>query len=74
MKKETYKFIVPIWSLPYIINGNIENLTPDEIKIINEKLEGFTCFSYDSDTFFSYRNDINNLGAECTILTALKND
>ena len=72
MKPEVYKFIVPTWSLAYIFNSDNSGLTSNEINLIEEKLSGFTCFSCDSNTFFSHTNDIDNLGSECTVLTALK--
>lgn len=74
MKKEIFEFICPVYFLGYIINGNQEGLTDEEIERINNVLSGYCCFSASEDIFFSYRNDFFSLGADCATLTALKND
>ena len=74
MKREIFEFICPVCYLSYIFNADIENVTGDEINRIENVLSDYSCFSAAEDVFFSYRNDFNNLGEDCVILTALKND
>lgn len=69
---ETYKFTIPVRFLPYLFNADMEGLTEAEINKIEEYLSGFGCFSTKGETFFSYWNDIDKLGSDCIILTALK--
>jgi hypothetical protein len=73
MKREIFEFICPIYFLGYILNGDPEGLTNEEIERINNVLSGYSCFSASEEPFFSYRNDFNNLGEDCVTLTALKN-
>ena len=74
MKREIFEFICPIYFLGYILNGDPEGLTNEEIERINNVLSGYSCFSVNGEPFFTYRNDFNNLGADCITLTALKYD
>jgi hypothetical protein len=74
MKREIFEFICPIYFLGYILNGDPEGLTNEEIERINNVLSGYSCFSVNGEPFFSYRNDFNNFGEDCVTLTALKYD
>ncbi len=74
MKKDIFEFICPVCFLDYIFNAELEGLTSDEINRIEDVLSGYCCFSVRGEQFFTYRNDFNNLGNDCVILTALKND
>ena len=75
MKKEIYEFICPVNYLPYIFNADIECITEEEINRIEDVLCDFSCFSVkEEESFFTYRNDFNKLGADCVTLTGLKND
>ena len=74
MKKEVFEFICPIYFLEYILNGDQENLTNEEVRRINNVLSGYCCFSVSEDSFFTYKNDFFNLGANCVTLTAVKHD
>ena len=72
MKKELFEFICPVYFLAYIINGDAEGLSDEEIDRINVVLKGFNLFSIIDEPFFSYKNDFNNLGSECVTLAAIK--
>ena len=74
MKKEIFEFICPIYFLGYILYGDTEGLTGEEIERINNVLSGYCCFSANEERFIAYGNDFNNLGADCVTLTALKYD
>lgn len=74
MKKEIFEFICPVCFLGYIFNAELEGLTGEEINRIEDVLSGYSCFSASEEQFFAYRNDFNNLGADCVTLTALKHD
>ena len=74
MKKEIFEFICPVYFLGYIFNGDPEGLTSEEIERINNVLSGYCCFSATEEHFFAHKNDFISLGADCVILTALKND
>jgi hypothetical protein len=74
MKKEIFEFICPASYLQYIFYADTENLTTDEINRIEDVLSGYSCFSVNGEPFFAYRNDFNNLGADCITLIALKYD
>lgn len=72
MKTEITNFICPIYYLPYIFNADMDGLTDEEIESIDTVLSGFNLFEVVDEPFFSYKNDFNNLGGHCVILTALK--
>ena len=74
MKKGVFEFICPAYFLGYIMYGDSEGLTVDEINRINNVLSGYYCFSASKKQFFTYKNDFNNFGDYCVLLTALKND
>ncbi len=70
MKKE--KFTIPVYYLPYILNGDMDGLTDEEIKDL--QLFEQDCVYYygighfateNENTYFSRINDINRFGAEC---------
>jgi hypothetical protein len=72
MKKEFIHFICPVYYLPYIFNADMEGLTDEEIKCIDTVLNGYNLFEVEGESFFAYKNDFNNLGAECITLTTCK--
>ena len=75
MKKEIYELICPVYYLSYIFNADMDGLNDEEIECIDKVLSGYCCFSVkEEESFFTYRNDFNNLGEDCVTLTALKND
>ncbi len=74
MKREIFEFICPIYFLGYILNGDPEGLTNEEIERINNVLLGYCCFSASEEHFFEHRNDFFSLGADCVTLTAVKLD
>ncbi len=75
MKKEIFEFICPVVYLQYIFYADFDGLTDNEINRIEDVLFGYFGFSVkEEEPFFAYRNDFNNLGEDCVILTALKND
>jgi len=72
MKKEFIHFICPVYYLPYIFNADIEGLNDKEIERIDTVLNGYNLFEVEGESFFAYKNDFNNLGAECITLTTCK--
>lgn len=72
MEKETNDFICPVYCLPYIFNADFEGLNDEEIERIDTVLNGYNLFEVIDEPFFSYRNDFNNLGADCITLKACK--
>lgn len=75
MKKEIYEFICPVYFLDYIFNAETEGVNEGEINKIESVLAGYSSFSVKEErSFFTYRNDFNNLGCDCITLTALKNE
>ena len=71
MKKETY--IIPEFALPYLVNGDKDNLTETEIleinrflSVINPNREHVIIGHISKNPYFHWRNDIFGLiGANC---------
>lgn len=75
MKREIFEFICPVDYLQYIFYADTDGIAEDEIARIEDVLSGYFGFSVKyEEPFFAYRNDFNNLGEDCIILTALKNE
>lgn len=72
-KPEVYEFVVPEWSLPYLINNDPSGLTEDEIKKVDKFAEEVYKLTksdismgsgWDGEPYFKWRNDIDgSLGA-----------
>jgi hypothetical protein len=74
MLKKIGDYIIPEWALPALINGDTSGLTGTE----ENNLECFIndlgdwenlVFVDKGEKFFSWRNDIDGLGAECFEVT-----
>jgi hypothetical protein len=74
MKKNFVKFdfTLPTYCLPYLINGDVGDMTEEEIIEIDQFCENLQntygpghWATEGEETFFSWRNDINRLGSEC---------
>ena len=69
---ETIEYILPDWSLAYLINGDSSNLNCFEIEQLNEfcqdtiKLQGNGLFIYEEDLGFRAFNDIDDSGCCCS--------
>ena len=72
-------FTLPNWSLSALINGDFSGLESEDINKINSftdrvvKEFGTSFFSVNivGDKGFMHRNDIDNLGADCSTGTIL---
>ena len=76
---EVVKYTVPEWALGFLINGKVDflrdghpSVIDDDLPTLNKFLEGKSNrdghWSYDSENneaYFSWRNDITNLGGNC---------
>lgn len=64
-------FTVPEWSLGYLVNDNLENLSPED----KGKVRAFSArelilnVGETSEPFFSHTNDIDNVGGTCVVIT-----
>lgn len=68
MKIKTIDFILPAYLAGYLINGDIDNLSENELDEVDHflninKLE--SCVNVSSEPFFKWSNDFNNLGGDC---------
>lgn len=65
--RETNIYTLPEYILPYIINGDMDNLTDKEVEEINEFIQSLNkpLFGNFSERFFTHYNDFNNIGATC---------
>src|SRR5699024_203967 len=76
--KEIYDVTVPAWSLNYFINGVTDNLTDEEVEMLDEWWDGNFIEIIDPwndegeiETYFSPRNDITSLGdavVDCKVI------
>jgi hypothetical protein len=69
---ETIVFHIPVYYLPYLINGDLDTISIDELTELNSferELNKLFPTGYvvnvSEFTFFAYMNDINGLGSEC---------
>ena len=76
MKLELFEYRLPDYLACYLINGDSDGLTDKEIEEIQNFLiaENITILEKKDDSNFYYRNDLNNMGADCStyIATTLK--
>ena len=69
MNFEVYEYTIPTFYLGALINGDISGLSDEEERELNtflESLPGNGHWDYDDEHYFSYYNDINNLGNDVT--------
>lgn len=73
-KIEVLEYTLPDYLACYLINGDTDSITPDEMKEIDEYLEseGVTIVSVNDDSSFRWANDLNNIGASCSTYIAHK--
>lgn len=73
-KIEVLEYTLPDYLACYLINGDTDNLTNEEMKEIDEFLqnEGVTIVSVLEDSSFRWSNDLNKIGANCSTYIAHK--
>lgn len=73
-KIEVLEYTLPNWTACYLINGDRDNLTDEEIKQIDSFVskEKVSFVSVNDDTHFTWRNDLDSLGADCSTFIAHK--
>lgn len=75
-KIEVLEYRLPDYLACYLINGDSDNLTEQEINEVNDflKTEDIHIVDMQDDSSFYWSNDLNNLGANCSTYTAYKNN
>ena len=67
-------FVLPTWSLPYLVNSDPSGLTDEDIQQVDELTSRYSKFivvDCYSDPYFSHRNDVNCLGndvVDCVVI------
>lgn len=71
---EVLEYTLPDYLACYLINGDMDSITADEIKEIDSFLEkeGVTIVSVENDSSFRWSNDLNKIGASCSTYIAHK--
>lgn len=71
---EVLEYTLPDYLACYLINGDMDSITADEIKEIDSFLEkeGVTIVSIENDSSFRWSNDLNKIGASCSTYIAHK--
>lgn len=69
-KIKTEVYTLPEHWAPALINGDFSGLSDSEEQEIKEFCEGKgSCLNCSEESFFKWRNDANNLGANCLEFT-----
>lgn len=73
---EAIEYTLPDYLACYLINGDIDSITVDEKKEIDEYLKRQEVFivGVNDDSSFRWGNDLNNIGASCSTFIAHKKD
>lgn len=71
---ETGVYRLPSWAVLYFINNDIDHMSESEKKAADKfinrcKIQSVCCPT--TDSFFSHRNDIDNLGGDCYDCTVI---
>lgn len=71
---EVLEYTLPDYLACYLINGDMDSITDQEMKEIDEYLEqeGVCIVSINDDSSFRWSNDLNNIGANCSTYIAHK--
>lgn len=71
---EVLEYTLPDYLACYLINGDTDSITVDEITEIDSFLEreGVTIVSVENDSSFRWSNDLNRIGASCSTYIAHK--
>lgn len=71
---EVLEYTLPDYLACYLINGDLDGITTEEKKEIDEYLEqqGVAILSMNDDSSFRWSNDLNNIGAMCSTYCAHK--
>lgn len=71
---EVLEYTLPDYLACYLINGDTDSITTEEMKEVDEFLqnEGVTIVSVLEDSSFRWSNDLNNIGANCSTYIAHK--
>lgn len=75
MKKEIFDMEIPEWAMGYLVNGDTDNLTSEDIELIQDfqKANRVLAVSIkeDSEPYFSGINDVGGLAGnvyDCDVL------
>ena len=77
---ETSIFNIPTFALPYLVNGDSDNLTQDEISTLNTWQQENRVVSVnptDTEPYFCHSNDVLNAFLACDVqecICAIDND
>lgn len=71
---EVLEYTLPDYLACYLINGDTDSITADEMTEIDSFLEreGVTIVSVENDSSFRWSNDLNRIGASCSTYIAHK--
>ena len=58
---------IPQWALPYLINGDLEGITEEELQKCNDLEQIYEIISApnEEEPFFAWSNDMDSEGAMC---------